>query len=263
VTTTPRLGVAVWKLALIGLVAGLLSGGFGIGGGIVMVPLLVAVGVDRHRSHATSLAAIVPIAIAGALAFGFAGEINLYLGLLIGAGGVIGSTLGASLMNRMSGRSLSIFFGLVLLATAIRMIAGGDPLPGSGDFSDPAQVAIAVGIGVISGFFAGVAGIGGGAVIVPATVLLLGFTQHEAQGTSLVAIVLTAIAGTVVNLRNRRVRLEDGLVIGLVGVVGSLVGAQIALQVDGDTLSLLFGLIVLFLALRTLFLAFRETQPVD
>jgi hypothetical protein len=143
------------------------------------------------------------------------------------------------------------------------MIAGGDPLPGSGDFSDPLQVAIAIGIGVISGFFAGVAGIGGGAVIVPATVLLLGFTQHEAQGTSLVAIVLTAIAGTVVNLRNRRVRLEDGLVIGLVGVVGSVVGAQIALQAEGSTLSLLFGLIVLFLALRTLFLAFREARPLD
>jgi hypothetical protein len=124
-------------------------------------------------------------------------------------------------------------------------------------------VAIAIGIGVISGFFAGVAGIGGGAVIVPATVLLLGFTQHEAQGTSLVAIVLTAIAGTVVNLRNRRVRLEDGLVIGLVGVVGSVVGAQIALQAEGSTLSLLFGLIVLFLALRTLFLASREARPLD
>jgi hypothetical protein len=263
VTTTPRLDVAAWKLGLIGLVAGLLSGGFGIGGGIVLVPLLVAVGVDRHRSHATSLAAIIPIAIAGAVAFGLSGEINLNLGLLIGAGGVVGSTLGASLMNRMSGRSLSIFFGLVLLATSIRMIAGGDPLPGSGDFSDPLQVVIAIGIGVISGFFAGVAGIGGGAVIVPATVLLLGFTQHEAQGTSLVAIVLTAIAGTVVNLRNRRVRLEDGLVIGLVGVVGSVAGAQIALQAEGSTLSLLFGLIVLFLALRTLFLAFREARPLD
>lgn len=262
-TTIAPLAVKTWKLALIGLVAGLLSGGFGIGGGIVIVPLLVAVGVDRHRSHATSLAAIVPIAIAGSIAFGLSGEINLYLGLLIGAGGVVGSTLGASLMNRMSGRSLGIFFGLVLLATSIRMISGGDPLPGSGDFSDPAQVAIAVGIGVISGFFAGVAGIGGGAVIVPATVLLLGFTQHEAQGTSLVAIVLTAIAGTVVNLRNRRVRLEDGLVIGLVGVVGSVVGAQVALGVEGATLSLVFGLLVMFLAIRTLVLAFRQPQPVD
>ena len=109
----------------------------------------------------------------------------------------------------------------------------------------------------MSGFFAGVAGIGGGVVIVPATVLLLGFGQHEAQGTSLVAVILTAIAGTVVNLRNKRVRLEDGLVAGLVGVVGSIVGAQIALGAEGRTLSLVFGVIVMVLAVRTLYQAIR------
>ena len=261
-STASPLTVKAWKLALIGLAAGLLSGGFGIGGGIVMVPLLVAVGLDRHRATATSLAAIVPIAIAGAVAFGISGEINLGLGIFIGAGGVVGSVLGASLMNRMSARSLTVVFGFILLAAAVRMIAGGDPIPGSADFGQPAQIAIAIGIGLISGFFAGVAGIGGGVVIVPATVLLLGFGQHEAQGTSLVAIVLTAIAGTVVNLRNKRVRLEDGLAAGLAGVVGSVVGAQIALAVEGETLSLVFGVLVLILAVRTLYQAFRTPQVV-
>ena len=256
------MAVKAWKLALIGLTAGLLSGGFGIGGGIVMVPLLVAVGLDRHRAHATSLAAIVPIAIGGAVSFGISGEIDLGVGVLIGAGGVVGSVLGASLMNRMSSRSLGIVFGLVLLAAAIRMMAGGDPLPGSGELGLPSQAAIAVGIGLISGFFAGVAGVGGGVVIVPAAVLLLGFGQHEAQGTSLVAIILTAIAGTVVNLRNERVRPGDGLVAGLAGVAGSVVGAQIALGVEGRTLSLVFGTLVMVLALRTLYQGIRGAQAV-
>jgi len=262
VRTSAPLAVKAWKLALIGLTAGLLSGGFGIGGGIVMVPLLVAVGLDRHRAHATSLAAIVPIAVAGAVAFGISGEIDLGVGVLVGAGGVVGSVLGASLMNRMSSRSLSIVFGLVLLAASIRMMAGGDPLPGSGELGFPSQAAIAVGIGLISGFFAGVAGVGGGVVIVPAAVLLLGFGQHEAQGTSLVAIILTAIAGTVVNLRNERVRPGDGLVAGLAGVAGSVVGAQIALGVEGRTLSLVFGALVMVLALRTLYQGIRGAQPV-
>ncbi|HLF60382.1 MAG TPA: sulfite exporter TauE/SafE family protein [Acidimicrobiia bacterium] len=254
--------VKAWKLALIGVAAGLLSGGFGVGGGIIMVPLLVAVGLDRHRAHATSLAAIIPIAVAGAVAFGLSGEISLGLGIYVGLGGVVGSVLGASLMNRMSSRSLSIFFGVVLLAAGIRMIASGDSLPGSSDFDDPTQIAIAIAIGLVSGFFAGVAGIGGGAVIVPATVLLLGFTQHEAQGTSLVAIILTAIAGSVVNLRNRRVRPRDGLVAGGVGVVGSIVGAQIALGVDGRALSVMFGALVVVLSARTLYQAIRTPETV-
>ncbi|MDP9495799.1 MAG: sulfite exporter TauE/SafE family protein [Actinomycetota bacterium] len=255
------LAVKAWKLALIGLTAGLLSGGFGIGGGIILVPLLVAVGLDRHRATATSLAAIVPIAVAGAVAFGISGEINLSLGIFVGLGGMIGSVTGASLMNRMSARSLTIVFGLILLAAAVRMMAGGDPLPGSADFDQTAQIAIAIGIGLVSGLFAGVAGVGGGVVIVPATVLLLGFGQHEAQGTSLVAIILTAIAGTIVNRKNRRVRLEDGLVIGLGGVAGSVVGAQVALGIEGRTLSLVFGMLILVLAGRTLYQAIRNPRP--
>lgn len=262
-TSSAPLTVKAWKLALIGLAGGLLSGGFGVGGGIILVPLLLAIGFDRHRAHATSLASIVPIAIAGAVAFGISGELDLRLGVIIGVGGVVGSVLGASLMNRMSSRTLSLFFGLVLLAAAIRMIFGGESAPGSTDISQPAQIAIALGIGLLSGFFAGVAGIGGGAVIVPAAVLLLGFGQHEAQGTSLVAIILTAIAGTVVNARNKRVRLEDGLVIGLVGVVGSIAGAQIALGLAGRTLSLVFGILIAILSLRTLLQAIRTPKPVS
>jgi len=62
-----------------------------------------------------------------------------------------------------------------------------------------------------------------------------------------------------VNYRNKRVRLQDGLVVGLGGVVGSLIGSQLALGIDGRTLSLLFGLLVLFVAIRTLFRALRPT----
>jgi uncharacterized membrane protein YfcA len=232
-----------WKFVLIGLAAGLLSGGFGIGGGVVMVPLLVAVGLDRHRAHATSLASIFPIAVAGAVTFAISGEVNLGLGVLVGVGGVIGSIVGASLMNRLSARSLSIFFGLVLLAAGIRMIFSTDPLPIAGGFNELTMGLIALGIGLLSGFLAGVAGVGGGIVIVPATVLLLGFTQHEAQGTSLLAIILTSIAATIINRKNRRVRLREAVMVGAGGVVGAVVASVAALGVDGRVLSALFGVL--------------------
>ena len=252
-----------WKFVLIGLAAGLLSGGFGIGGGIVMVPLLVAVGLDRHRAHATSLASIFPIAAAGAVIFALSGEVNLGLGVLVGVGGVIGSIVGASLMNRLSTRSLSIFFGLVLLAAGIRMIFSTDPLPMAGGSNDLTLGLIAVGIGIFSGFLAGVAGVGGGIVIVPATVLLLGFTQHEAQGTSLLAIILTSVAATIINRKNRRVQLRDAVMVGAGGVVGAVVASVAALGVDGRVLSALFGVFAVLVASRTLYQAYTsEPQPV-
>lgn len=246
-----------WKLVLIGLAAGILGGGLGVGGGIILVPLLVAVGLGRHQAHATSLAAIVFIAVAGSISFGASGEIDVAAGVTIGIGGILGSILGASVMNRVSPRALTIVFGLVLLVAAIRLIVSSDPLPGAGDFSTIAHSAIALIIGLVAGFFAGLAGIGGGVVIVPSSVLLLGLEQHKAQGTSLLAIVLTAVAGTVVNFRNKRVRPVDGLLAGGGGVVGSLIGSRLALLVEGRTLAVVFGVLVLFVAIRTLYRAFR------
>jgi uncharacterized membrane protein YfcA len=245
--------VEPWKLVLIGLAAGVIGGGLGVGGGIILVPLLVAVGYERHRAHATSLAAIIFIAVAGAISFGVSGEIDLGFGVIVGVGGVLGSVIGATVMHRVSARALTIVFALLLLVAAFRLITGADPLPGSADFGIFSQTAIALVIGLIAGFFAGLAGIGGGVVIVPSSVLLLGLGQHEAQGTSLVAIVFTSVAGTLVNLRNRRVRLVDGLLAGSGGVVGSLIGSRLALEVEGRTLSLVFGFLVLFVALRSLY----------
>jgi uncharacterized membrane protein YfcA len=246
-------GVKAWKLALIGLAAGLLSGGFGVGGGIILVPLLVAVGMDRHRAHATSLASIFPIAAAGAIVFAISGEVSLGLGVAVGIGGVIGSIAGASVMHRMSTRSLSIFFSLILLAAGIRMIFSSDPLPLAGEFQESTRILLALGIGLVSGFFAGIAGIGGGVIIVPATVLLLGFTQHEAQGTSLFAIILTSAAATFINRKNRRVSLREALLIGAVGAAASVAASRFALGVDGDVLAAWFGALAVVVALRTLY----------
>lgn len=250
--------VPTWKLALLGLAAGVLGGGLGVGGGLILVPLLVWVGMERHRAHATSLAAIVLISTAGAISFGASGEIDILMGVIIGIGGILGSVIGASVMHRVSPKALTIVFAAVLLVGGLRLIFSGDPLPGSTDFSPYMQTAIAIGIGVVAGFFAGLAGIGGGVVIVPSAVLFLGLDQHEAQGTSLLAIIFTSVAGTIVNLRNERVRPRDGLAAGTGGVVGSLIGSRLALAIDGRTLSLVFGFLVLFVAVRSLHGALRQ-----
>jgi uncharacterized protein len=249
------------KLAAIGGASGLLGGFFGVGGGIILVPLLVWVGLKRHRAHATSLASFIIIAAAGAVAYGVAGDIDVTFGLAIGLGGIVGSVVGASLMNRLSARTLGTAFALVLLVAGARMVLGGDPISGVTGLDVTAQILAAFAIGLISGLFAGLVGIGGGVVIVPASVLLLGLGQHVAQGTSLVAIALTAIAGSVVNVRNRRVQLRDSMFIGAGGVAGTLIGTRLALGTEGRTLSVAFGFLVLFVAIRSLYETIREPQP--
>jgi uncharacterized membrane protein YfcA len=108
---------------VIGLLAGISSGLFGIGGGTVIVPLLVLwCGFDQHSAHATSLAGIVPLAAVGATVFATAGEVDLSLALALAAGGIVGAPLGARLMARSTERGLKIAFGVLTISIGLLLV---------------------------------------------------------------------------------------------------------------------------------------------
>ena len=109
-------------LAVIGAAAGVLSGLFGVGGGIVMVPALVMAGLGQHRAQSTSLAAIVPIAIVGAIVFGRADSVDLGAAVVLAAGSLVGARGGALLMHRLSGALLTRIFGVFLIIVAMSML---------------------------------------------------------------------------------------------------------------------------------------------
>lgn len=110
-------------LGAVGAAAGLLSGMFGVGGGILMVPAMVLlVGFGQHRAQATSLAAIVPIAAVGAFVFGRADSVDLTAALLLAAGSLVGVQGGARLMHRLSDQRLSRIFGVFLVVVALTML---------------------------------------------------------------------------------------------------------------------------------------------
>ena len=111
------------KLILIGLVAGVASGLLGVGGGIVMVPLLVwACSFEQRRAHATSLAAIVPIAAAGAAVYAADISVDLRVGALLALGSIVGAPLGARLLARSAESTLKIAFGVMQIAIGISLV---------------------------------------------------------------------------------------------------------------------------------------------
>ena len=108
---------------MVGLVAGIFSGLFGVGGGIVMVPLIVAVaGVSQHEAHATSLAAILPIATVAAARFGVNEEINYGIAILLGLGSLVGAPLGARVMAGISEGALKIAFGALMVTVGVSLV---------------------------------------------------------------------------------------------------------------------------------------------
>ena len=112
----------------------------------------------------------------------------------------------------------------------------------------PLDIVALLAIGLAAGFAAGLLGVGGGIVMVPAMVLVLGFDQHIAQGTSLVVIIPAALAGSVTHYRNGRVSLRDAALLAAGGIGGAVVGSISALSVDDSLLRRLFGVFLLVVA---------------
>ncbi len=256
-------GSGLGTLILIGAIAGLFSGFFGVGGGFIMVPLLTGLAkFDQHRAHATSLAAIVLIALAATVRFAMEGEVDWVVGLLLGAGGMVGSTLGAGWMNRMDATTLRTVFSVIVVIAGAALAIGGEPPAGSPK-GTAATVILSIAIGLGAGIASGLAGIGGGVVMVPAMVFFLGLSQHNAEGTSLLAIFFTALAGTRVNLAHDRVQLRDAVSIGLAGLVLAPLGATAALELSGPTLARAFGIFVVLVGIRMLAGALRARRVSD
>jgi uncharacterized membrane protein YfcA len=121
----PRLLGLEPRLAAIGLTGGILSGLLGVGGGIVMVPLLVFwAGHAQRDAHALSLAAIIPISCASVAAYGVAGEVRPWEALALAAGSIAGAQVGAGLLTRVDERRLKLAFGCFLLLVAGLMAVG-------------------------------------------------------------------------------------------------------------------------------------------
>lgn len=115
-------------------------------------------------------------------------------------------------------------------------------------------------VGLFAGVASGVAGVGGGVIMIPAMTSLLAIPQHVAQGTSLLAILFTSTSGTIVNVRNRRVKLRQAAIIGISGVVAAQLGSRLALATDQATLQRIFGVVVLFSGGRMLWNLRRARQ---
>ena len=254
-------GRVVVASVVVGAIAGFLSGLFGVGGGILIVPGLVFfLAMDQRLAHGTSLAAIVPIAIAGVVGFVLGDAVDWPVAAAIAVGAVGGSVIGTSALQRIPQRGLRIAFIAFLLVTAARMFVTTPDVAGRGEL-DVAMVIGLVVLGVASGTLAGLLGVGGGIIIVPVLVTLFLVPDAVAKGTSLVVIVPTAVMGTWRNVRNGNADVRIAAVVGVAGVVSAFVAARIAIDMDPHTSSILFAILLVLVAGRLAFLAFREREP--
>jgi uncharacterized membrane protein YfcA len=243
---------------IIGLAAGVFGGLVGMGGGLVMIPLMVGVlKLGQHQAHGTSLVALVFIGLSGAFTYALNGSVDLTAAICLAATAMLTARAGARYCNVLPEWKLKKYFGAFLILCAVLLIF--KPY-----ISVPAEVAplyFQIGVflitGVFSGFLSGMMGVGGGTIMVPAMVLLTGFSQHLAQGTSLLVMVPAGGVGAFTHWKMGNV--ATGTLFGLVPgtILGAYLGGHIAHFIPDTPLRFAFMAVIIFLGIRYV----RSVQP--
>lgn len=239
---------------LIGFGVGAFSGAFGVGGGIILVPVLVLLlHMQQKRAQATSLVMVALAATAGFITYAIADFVAWVPAAFILLGGLAGSWLGSSVVRRTSDYRLQIAFGLLLVAVVIRLLwqtteAGITEVPEISTALALGYIASGLGMGLLSALF----GIGGGIILIPILVAFFGFSQQLAAGTSLAVMAPIAIFGAWRQSRTGATDWSVGLRFGLASIPGGIVGAVVAVSLSGPVVRTAFAIVVSLVGIQML-----------
>jgi uncharacterized protein len=283
----------IFVLLGLGAAVGFLSGVFGVGGGFLLTPLLIFIGVPPTVAVASSANQLVGASVSGVLAHWRRGNVDFKMGYVLLVGGLIGSLLGVwifTLLKRLGQIELTISICYVLLLGALGFLMMIESIRALLRLHSPGvsrrrlhqhtwmhglplkarfrrsrlyiSALLPVGIGFVIGVFSAILGIGGGFIMVPAMIYMLGMPTSVVPGTSLLQIIFVAANVTVLQAyTNHTVDAVLALVLLVGGVVGARIGTRFGMRLRGEQLRFLLALMVLAVAAK---LAFDMTvRPVD
>jgi len=278
-----NLSVNALVIVLLGGGVGLLSGMFGVGGGFLTTPLLIVYGIPPTVAAASAASQVTGSSVSGAIAHYRRGGVDVKMGVVLVVGGVLGSLFGAWLFKLLQATgqidtTIAVIYVLLLgsigglmlkesVETVLATRAGRAPkaarrrhhplvaaLPlrwrfyGSGLYISPLAPLI---LGFLTGILTILLGIGGGFVLVPAMIYMLGMAAQVVVGTSLFQILFVTAAATMVHATTTKavdIVLAALLLVG--SVIGAQVGARMAQKMKPEYLRMALAVIVLLVAAR-------------
>ncbi len=256
-------------LLITGLGVGFLTGLLGVGGGFILVPiqffLLESIGVDPTTAlriaFGTSLAVILPTAVSGTYRHYTKGLVLVRPAFYMGIPGILGGFLGGYIATHVPGDYLKIIFGFALLLVAVQMLSFKDSPE---DRKKVDNIYYYLFWGFIAGLMSGLVGIGGGVILVPVMVLILGFSMIEAVGTSTMVIIFTSIGGIVAYILNGLyitglppyslgyINLLQLVILASMSIPMAQIGAIAAHKVPNRLLRYIFVVVLIYIALKML-----------
>ncbi len=274
----------LWLLGLGGVI-GFLSGMFGVGGGFLMTPALIFIGVPAPVAVGTEANQIVASSVSGVLAHWRRGNVDFKMGFVLMIGGFIGSSLGVAFFALLQQIGqidlvirlfyvvfLGIIGGLMLIEGVNALLRRRNPaserrklhqhtwihgLPLKTRFRKSRlyiSALLPIGVGALVGFLAAIMGVGGGFIMVPAMIYLLGMPTAVVVGTSLFQIIFVTANVTILQATaNQTVDAVLALLLLTGAVIGAQVGVRVGTRLHGEQLRILLSLMVLMVCAKLVY----------
>jgi uncharacterized protein len=237
---------------VLGLGIGLSLGLLGGGGSILTVPALVyLVGQTPQVAVTTSLAIVGANSVMGAMFHSSKGKLDWKVALIFGSAGMLVAYLSAGISKHLSPQILLVAFAVLMLVIGIMLLFRRAREEGASYAAKPLLLVVASGAGV--GLLTGILGVGGGFLVVPALVMLLGLPVQVAVGTSLVVIAMNSMAGFLGHVGSGSFDWPVTLIFVSAGLVGTFSGMRLSTRLSSSKLQKAFAIFVVALALFLLF----------
>lgn len=234
----------IFQYAITGMLIGFMSGMFGIGGSIISTPVLKTIfGLSDLIALASPLPVTIPTAIAGVYAYLKKGLINKKITIAVIAGGLPATILGAYLTKYINSGFLMILTGIFVILTGLRLF--NRTIKQTNSPSDKLIMLKALLIGVLAGLFSGMLAIGGGIILIPAFILILGLSMQESAAISLICVACFAIPGTLVHWQLNHINWYLVLCLSIGVIPAGYLGSFTAIKLQSNHLQKIFSIFLI------------------
>ncbi len=246
-------------LIFCGVLAGLMGGYLGVGGGIVIVPFLTLVmGYDIKTAIPISMAAIVINSLASSSEYLKKGMVDLELMVVLTCAMVFGMIIGSTLLTIVPAGYVKLLLATVLVYTAVSLLKGKEKPAAEVHENKRSRMGLCVILAALGGILAGLVGIGGGVIVIPLMFLLFGLPLATARGTSSFIVGFSGAASLVVYFINGLVSLTVAPAVILGTVIGGKLGGRLGTVAKPTAVKVVFFLLLLYVATKLALGAWRE-----
>jgi uncharacterized protein len=250
--------------ALIGLIAGILGSMVGVGGGIIISPVLTFLGLPPAQVAGTSLFAVSSTSISSTIAYAKSKKIQYMLGIKMALLSIPGAIIGSYFSTEIDPGYFKIILAIILVGTGIYLMFKKEIINGNSlSFSSTWVKILFYSSTFVAGIISSLFGVGGGVIYVPLMIMIIGLTMHLAAPTSQFVLMITSLVGLSIHIILGNPQYLPAVLLSIGAFTGAQIGSRLTSRLSDQKLRLILGITFVGIATKLMFDFYQVTYSTN